>query len=123
MGTALSNSFEQEEGVLQDSVLSVTIFSVAINSITECIHQDFRCTLYADDFSLSYASSRLDVAKRHIQLPLGRADSYGFKYSPTKTVAMLFSQSRSEFRDPDLCLYSRRLPVVETTRFLGLIKT
>ena len=49
------------------------------------------------------------------------ADSYGIKFSPTKTVALLFSRSRSEFRDPDLYLYGRRLPVIESTRFLGLI--
>ena len=124
VGTVLSSSFEQE-GVSQDSVLSVTLFSVAINSITECVHRNFRCTLYADDFSLSYASSHLDVAERHIQLVLGQvtrwADSHGFKFSSTKTVAMLFSRSRGEFSDPDLYLYGRRLPVVETTRFLGLI--
>ena len=118
VGTALSSSFEQEEGVPQDSVLSVTLFSVAINSITECVHHDFRYTLYADDFSLSDASSRLDVAERHIQLALGRvtrwADSHCY-------VAMLFSRSRGEFRNPDLYLYGRRLLVVETTRFLGLI--
>lgn len=34
---------------------------------------------------------------------------------------MLFSRGRSEFEDPDLYLYGRRLPVVETTRFLGLV--
>ena len=33
-------------------------------------------------------------------------------------VAMLFSRSRDEFRDPDLYLYGRRLPVAETTCFL-----
>ena len=125
VGTAFSSSFVQEEGVPQCSVLSVALFSVATNSITECVHRNFRCTLYADDFSFSYASSRLDVAERHIQLALGRvtcwADSHGFKFSPTKTVVMLFSWSRGEFRVPGLFLYSRRLPVVETTRFLDLI--
>ena len=65
LGTALSNSIEQE-GIPQGSVLSVTLFSVAINSITECVYRDFRCMLYADEFSLSYASSRLDDAERHI---------------------------------------------------------
>ncbi len=125
VGTTLSRSFKQEEGVPQGSVLSVTLFSVAINSITECVHRDFRCTLYADDFSLSYAFSRLDVAERHVQLALGHvtrwANRHGFNLSPTKTVTMLFSRAISEFRDPDLYLYGRRVPVVETTRFLGLI--
>ena len=66
VGTAHLNSFEL------GSVLSVTLFSVVINSIIERVQRDFRCTLYADDFSLSYASSCLDVVKRHIQLALGR---------------------------------------------------
>lgn len=50
-----------------------------------------------------------------------RADSNGFKFSPTKTVVMLFSRGRSEFKDPNLYIYGRRLPDVETTRFLGLV--
>ena len=94
VGTALSSSFEQEEGAPQFSVLSVTLFSVAINSITECVHRDFRRTLYADDFSLSYASSRLDVAERQIQLALGWvtrwADSHGLKFSPSKDSCYAF---------------------------------
>ena len=125
VGIALSSSFEQEEGIPQVSVLILTLFSVAINSITKCVHRDLRCTLYADDFSLFCASSRLDVAERHIQLAFGWvthwADSHGLKFFHTNTVAMLFSRSRGEFRDPDLYLYDRRLPVVETTLVLGLM--
>ena len=106
---------------------SVSLYTAlpSITSPSASKGRDFRCTLYADDFSLSYASFRFDVAERHIQLALGRvthwADSHGFKFSPTKTVAMLFSRSRGEFKDPDLFLYDRKLLVVEMTRFLGLI--
>lgn len=125
VGTALSRLFTQEEGVPQGSVLSVTLFGLAINDIANNLPQDIHCTLYVDDFSISYASPRLDVAERHIQLALGRVtrwtDSNGFRFSSTKTVAMHFSRVRGAFRDPDLYLYGRRIPVVEQTRFLGIV--
>lgn len=125
VGTALSRIFVQEEGVPQGSVLSVTLFGLAINGIAYNLPPDIHCSLYVDDLSISYASPRLDVAERHIQLALNRvtrwADSHGFHFSPAKTLTMHFSRVRGAFREPDLYLYGNRLPVVEQTRFLGVI--
>ena len=60
-----------------------------------------------------------------MQLPLAQVtrwtDSHRFRFSPTKTVTVHFSWVRGSFRDPDLYLYYRRLPVVELTRFLDMI--
>ena len=43
--------YNQEEGVPQGSILSVTLFSLKINSIVGCLIQDIECSLYVDDFS------------------------------------------------------------------------
>ena len=40
----------QEMGVPQGSILSVTLFSVKINSITQCLKPGVDCSLYVDDF-------------------------------------------------------------------------
>ncbi len=55
IGTTLSSIFLQEEGVPQGSVLSVTLFGLAINGITDSLPPDIHCSLYVDDFSISYA--------------------------------------------------------------------
>ena len=37
VGTSLSDSFDQEQGVLQGSILSVTLFIIKINTIVSCV--------------------------------------------------------------------------------------
>ena len=71
-GTAFSGIYVQQEGVPQASVLSVTLFDLTINGIADSLPSDIHCSFYVDDFSISYASSRLHVAERHIQLALNR---------------------------------------------------
>ncbi len=46
VGTAFPRSFSQEEGVLQGSVLSVTLFGLAIHDIANCLPQDIQCTVH-----------------------------------------------------------------------------
>ena len=46
VGTVLSKPFLQEEGVPQGSVLSVTLFGLAINGLPDTVLQDVHCTLY-----------------------------------------------------------------------------
>ena len=48
IGSTLSNMKNQEEGVLQASVLSVTLFSIKIN-ITRCLTPGVDRSLYVDD--------------------------------------------------------------------------
>ena len=50
MGNTLSESFEQEMGVPQGSILSVTLFIIKINSIAKCMKQGRDCSFFVDDF-------------------------------------------------------------------------
>ena len=54
VGTSLSDFYDQEMGVPQWSILSVTLFIVKINSITSCIRNDVDNSLFVDDFGVSY---------------------------------------------------------------------
>ena len=58
VGTSLSDSYDQEMGVPQGSILSVTIFIVKINSITSCIRNGVERSLFVDDFGVSYRSKQ-----------------------------------------------------------------
>ena len=123
LGTVLSDTHEQEMGVPQGSVLSVTLFSLKINSIVSCLSTGTDCSLYVDDFLISYRSSYMPAIERQLQLVLNKleewADQNGFRFSTAKTVAVHFCRKRLH-PDPDLFLYGTRIPVVPETKFLGV---
>lgn len=125
LGSVLSDTHKQEMGVPQGSVLSVTLFSIKINSISRCLEPDVTCSLYVDDFAICYRSSYLPVAERRLQLCLSKlqkwADENGFRFSPAKTVAMHFSNRRGLHPDPELFLNGSQIPIVAETKFLGVI--
>ncbi|KAK4328568.1 hypothetical protein Pmani_001044 [Petrolisthes manimaculis] len=125
VGTALSASVAQEEGVPQGSVLSVTLFAVAINAIASSLPDGIANSMYVDDLAVWFAASRMSVAERRMQLALDRVSrwtgSHGFRFSPAKTVAMHFCRIRGVHPDPDLFMYGHRIRCVEETRFLSLL--
>jgi potassium voltage-gated channel Eag-related subfamily H protein 8 len=50
VGSTLSDLHQQEMGVPQGSILSVTLFNIKINNITKCLTPGVDCSLYVDDF-------------------------------------------------------------------------
>ena len=50
VGSTLSEAHNQEQGVPQGSILSVTLFSLEINNIIKCLNPGVDCSLYVDDF-------------------------------------------------------------------------
>ena len=69
--------------------------------------------------------STQDIIERHLQRVLNKlqvwADENGFKFSTSKTVVMHFCRMKKEHSHPELFLNNTALPVVEETKFLGLI--
>ena len=125
IGSTLSYMFNQEEGVPQGSILSVTLFSLKINSIVNCLRRDIECSLYVDDFLICYRAKHMPTIERQLQLCLNRlqnwADENGFKFSRTKTVSMHFCQLRKLHQDPTLFLNGSEIPVVKEYKFLGIV--
>ena len=97
IGNTLSDLKIQEEGVPQGSVLSVTLFALAINGIASVIPHDVMFTLFVDDLSLSFAAAKMSVAERKLQLTIDKvvewAAERGFRFSSSKTVVMNFVES------------------------------
>ena len=56
VGSILSELHNQEQGVPQGSVLSVTLFSLKINDIVKTLNPGVDCSLYVDDFLICYRS-------------------------------------------------------------------
>ena len=117
VGSTFSDSHPQEMGVPQGSILSVTLFSVKINSITQCLKPGVDCSLYVDDFQVCYRSSNMSIIERQLQLCLNKLQQWatdnGFQFSKTKTVCMHICQKRGLHLDPQLFLDKSPIPVVE----------
>ena len=100
VGTSLSDFYDQEMGVPQGSILSVTLFIVKINSIPSCVRNGVDKSLFVDDFDVSYRSKHMHAIERQLKLHLNKiedwADSNGFKFSQSKTVCVHFCQRRSQ---------------------------
>lgn len=125
VGNTLSNRFTQENGVPQGSVLSVTLFAIAINGITSTVRAPVKSSLFVDDFAIFCSSSSLVGLARQLQLTLGRleewANATGFRFSAEKTVCVHFHRSRGLFASPDLRFGGTSLRFHDSVRFLGLI--
>ena len=62
MGSTLPDTFKQEQGVLQGSILSSTLFNVKIINIVKCVN-DSDSSLDVDDFSEKYGEYRSPTPK------------------------------------------------------------
>jgi len=83
--------FDQEMGVPQGSILSVTLFALKINSIVKSVSPGVECSLYVNDFLICYRSKFVHIIERHLQQTLNKlehwVDTNGCKFSETKQSA------------------------------------
>ena len=123
LGSTYSNLCDQENGVPQGSILSVTLFSIKINSLAQVLKNDIEGCLFVDDFGISYRSKNMASIERQLQLCLNKiqdwADYNGFKFSKTKTTGVHFCQRCKHHNDPDL-LNGTPIKIVKEFKFLGV---
>ena len=124
VGASHSEYLTQEEGLPQGSVLSVTLFAIAINDITKQIGQEVLCALYVDDFTIFVSATNINHSTRVIQMAINNLEKWtktkGMKFSSEKTVAVKF-EKRKKGGEPHLQLQAGRIQVRESTQYLGLI--
>ena len=124
VGASHSEYLPQEEGLPQGSVLSVTLFAIAINNITKQIGPGVRCALYVDDFTIFVSASNLNHSTRVLQMAINNLEKWtktkGMKFSSEKTVVIKF-EKRKRGGEPHLQLQAGRIQVRESTQYLGLI--
>ena len=123
--SVISEEYSQNEGVVQGGVFSVILFALAINDIVNVIPSNIGRSLFVDDLAIWRSSSSLPIAERQIQLTVNKlqrwATMHGFKFSCRKTVAVHFCRIHSCVSDPQISLYGRTIPVVDSTKFLGVV--
>ena len=86
---------------------------------------DYYDHIYVDDFCICYRSKSMATIERQLQQNLNKienwATSNGFKFSKSKTQCVHFCQLRKQHDDPVLHLYGSPIPVVEESKFLGIL--
>ncbi|XP_022182678.1 uncharacterized protein LOC111042396 [Myzus persicae] len=96
----LSDIFLQESGVPQGSTISVTLFLIAINDITEGISRPNIPLLFADDFTILCRSTNVNSIQSILQDSTNKLTSWsktsGFRFSPEKTNLIVFSHKRNK---------------------------
>ena len=98
IGSILSNATGVDEGVPQGSVLSCTLFGIAIDGVIETLrHSQVQVALYVDDLTI-YAVGSTESAERRIQNAIKCLQDWsnktGFQFSPAKTVGMHICRAR-----------------------------
>ena len=86
VGSELSSPYLQEEGVPQGSVLSVTLFAIAINSLMSHIPPGIQGSLFVDDFAIRSVPKNPNCYKcccklgqfKRIQILCTKNKSYSF---------------------------------------------
>jgi ribonuclease HI len=125
IGTNYSEKHHQLEGVPQGSVIGVICFLLAINDITSVLPPGISSSLYADDLVLYSTGRRLPLLTRRLQMSVNKiakwAEMRGFQFSTSKTVSLLFHKKRRKPSHSYLYLYNRPIPIVKSTKFLGMI--
>ena len=124
--TTHSRDREMNEGVPQGSVLSCTLFALAINDVTKCIPKETKLTLYVDDLTI-YASGRREIGiVRQLQTAIRHLEEWssktGFKFSVDKTVALHICRKRNCGKSTGpLLLNSTQIDEKDSHKYLGLI--
>lgn len=124
-GNVLSRVMAQVEGVPQGSVISCTLFIVALNGIVSNLPRDVQASIYVDDLMLYASSHYLPALTRRMQAAIGGvadwATTHGFVFSPQKTVALHVRPGRARVAAPLLTLNNAPIDFVTETKFLGMI--
>ena len=123
-----SQKLEQENGVPQGAVLSVTLFALRINGIIKNLPHPtgFMTSLFVDDLQVGFRHADLSVLQRVLQKSLCTLEAWtkrnGFKFSSAKTKVVHFTKSNRIYGNlPALTLNGQTLKYDASAKFLGLI--
>ena len=70
VNSTYSDIQEQEMGVPQGSIRSVTLFSIKINILAKVLNDNIVGSLYVDDFLICYRGKNMNTIERQLQLCL-----------------------------------------------------
>ena len=124
-GTDFSNSYFQENGVPQGSILLPMLFNLKINNIMKSVSNNANASLFVDDFAVFIEGKHLKHLERTMQLCINKIQKWvaenGFKFSISKTTCVHFHKQRTcIYTEPSLHQDGQAIPVKDEVKFLGL---
>ena len=79
VNSTYSDIQEQEIGVPQGSILSVTLLGIQINSLTKVLNDNIEGSLYVDDFLICYRGKNINIIERQLQLCLNKIEQWAME--------------------------------------------
>ena len=120
----MSESYLLEQGVPQGSVLSCTLFSLAINGILGIVPNGIEAQLYVDDLLIYCSGTYVQGMERRLQSAVNKvkawATSHGFTFSTQKTNCIHFHRKRKHQPPLKLTLNNRIIVNRESIKYLGM---
>ncbi|KAK9882925.1 hypothetical protein WA026_023813 [Henosepilachna vigintioctopunctata] len=112
----------QENGVPQGSVLSTTLFLIAVNDVMTCFKLPVKALIFADDLTFFSKGSDITLLTKLIQDGLDSLVSWsgssGFQFSAEKTKCMIFTKKNISY--PVLTMSGKRLQFTDSIEYLGI---
>ncbi|XP_058467078.1 uncharacterized protein LOC131440008 [Malaya genurostris] len=125
IGGSLSRPFAEKNGVPQGSVLAVTLFLVAMNSVFKSLPKNVRIFVYADDIVIIVTGKSRKIIRRTTQQAANAirkwADSVGFNIAPEKCTLSHFCRSSHFNSDSPVHIGTVQVPFVKFPKILGII--
>lgn len=124
IGNILSNKLKLENGIAQGSIIAPLLFLVMINDFPDS--SSVENMLFADDSAVFKSGRNLKFLVKQIQIHMSKVqtwcDEWGFKLSPTKTVAVFFTlkQVPDNIRN-ELKIGNTVIKCEKDVKFLGVI--
>ena len=123
-GTDFSNSYLQENGVTQGSILSPRLFNLKINNIMKSVSNNANASLFVKDFAIYFEGKHLKHLERTMQLCIYKIKKWvaenGFKFSISKTTCV-HCHKQLIYTEPSLHLDGQAIPVKDDVKFFGLM--
>ena len=120
VGSYLSTPHPQEGGVPQGSVLSFSLFSVAINGILACLPHNAKGILYVDDLLIYSSGTYYPAIGQRIQVAINSIQDWAlkrrFSFSSAKSVAIQFHRKHTmlppatHFMATNTCTRMHKIP-------------
>lgn len=125
-GHESSDWYEQVNGMVTGSVLSVPLFLISIHGVTEILEecQNVNFTIYADDLTIYSADKDEEVVSLNLQNAISKIENWandnGILFSSEKTCAMNFCTKRN-CPSTSVKIYNEPIRHVNETKILGVI--